>query len=87
MDDNILNQLSDEEESCSEFEDHVENADSSDILISCIPTMLFSILVYLFYYAVYTILLAIAGLWCFEECLLTEDEEYEFTHQYRAMPY
>lgn len=28
--DNILNQVSDEEESCSEFEDHVENADSSD---------------------------------------------------------
>ncbi|KAF9796593.1 hypothetical protein SFRURICE_012686, partial [Spodoptera frugiperda] len=28
--DNILNQVSDEEESCSEFEDHVENAHSSD---------------------------------------------------------
>ncbi|CAG9560163.1 unnamed protein product [Danaus chrysippus] len=50
-------------------------------------TMLFTILFYLFYYVLYTVLLAIAGLWCFEECALTEEEEYEFIHHHRAMPY
>ncbi|KPI98118.1 hypothetical protein RR46_11239 [Papilio xuthus] len=50
-------------------------------------TMLFTILIYLVYYMVYTILLAIAGLWCFEECVLTEEEEYDFVTHHRALPY
>ncbi|CAH2074991.1 unnamed protein product, partial [Iphiclides podalirius] len=49
--------------------------------------MLFTILIYLVYYMVYTVLLAIAGLWCFEECVLTEEEEHEFATHHRAMPY
>ncbi|CAH0728001.1 unnamed protein product, partial [Brenthis ino] len=49
--------------------------------------MLFTILLYIVYCMVYTVLLAIAGLWCFEECALTEEEEYEFIHYHRAMPY
>jgi hypothetical protein len=48
---------------------------------------MYSVLVYLFYYAVYTILLSIAGLWCFDECALTEEEEYEFQNFHQSLPY
>ncbi|CAK1553463.1 unnamed protein product [Leptosia nina] len=54
---------------------------------SLLLDMLASIFIYLVYYMVYTVLLAIAGLWCFEDCVLTEEEEYEFINHHRAMPY
>ncbi|GBP93705.1 hypothetical protein EVAR_68198_1 [Eumeta japonica] len=35
-----------------------------------------NVLIYTLYYALYFVLLAVGGLWCFEECELTEEEEY-----------
>lgn len=49
--------------------------------------MFINILVYSLYFSTYTILLALAGLWCFEECAATDEEEYVFQYQQRVLLY